>query len=571
MAGKDGDSNLIMHTGHAVLQNRFYNKSTAFTPQERKQLGIEARLPAAVETLEDQLARCMRQLDNFTEPLHKYAFLRALQDTNNTLFYALISRNLSKTLPVIYTPTVGAACQNFSHLYSVEHGIYVKLTDRGNVAALLDAGVSRKEIDVIVISDGSRILGLGDLGANGMGIPIGKCSLYVAGAGLDPRRVLPVCLDVGTNNDYYLKHPLYLGIREKRCDDVQFYGLLDEFMEAIYRKFPSVMVQFEDFSNNHCFDILSRYRKKYRCFNDDIQGTGAVIAAGVANAIRLSDTDPSTHVVVVYGAGSAAVGVVDSIASLLSKKFGMKRETFVQNAYLVDTRGLVTTTRGDKLASHKVAFARRDVPASANKNYSSLEAVVKAFKPTILIGLAGVGPAFTQPMVEFMASYCKRPIILPLSNPTPKAEITAEQAYKWTKGEAIVATGSPFPALNYEGKVLTPSQGNNMYVFPGIGLGATLAGVKTISEDLITAAAEALSDLVPTSQLSAGLYPPLDNIRDVSAAVAAAVMEQAMREGVACAPNLPAGRKNLIAFARRAMWAPEYSNGPYYAAVAAKL
>jgi malate dehydrogenase (oxaloacetate-decarboxylating) len=567
MARVPSESNLTATAGVELLQNRFYNKSTAFTLEERKSLGIGARLPTAVETLEEQLARCVRQLDHFSDPLHKYAFLRALQETNNTLYFALILKHLVKTLPIIYTPTVGAACQSFSHLYSIEHGIFVKQTDRGNVRQVLDA-VGRRELDVIVVTDGSRILGLGDLGANGMGIPIGKCSLYVAGAGLDPRRVCPITLDVGTNSDYYLKHPLYLGLRQRRCNDGDFYGLLDEFMEAVYERFPEVMVQFEDFSNNHCFDMLERYRRNYRCFNDDIQGTGAVIAAGVANALRLADVHPRDQRILVYGAGSAAVGVVEAIGAVLAAKYKMTNADFVNRVYLVDTRGLVTASRPGRLAKHKVPFARNDVAPEDNGKYRTLEDTVRRVKPTILIGLAGAGRAFTEDIIRSVSANCARPIILPLSNPTSKAEISAENAFKWTGGRAIVASGSPFAPVKLDGKVHITSQGNNMYVFPGIGLGAAVSRAKTLSDGIMTTAAIALADMVPEKDLEHGLYPPLEDIRNVSVLIAAAVVEESVKEGVAMATDLPKDRAGLIAHIRRQMWEPRYPSSETYAALA---
>jgi malate dehydrogenase (oxaloacetate-decarboxylating) len=548
--------------GVQFLRNRFYNKGTAFNTEERVKLGMVGRLPPAVETVDEQLERCEKQFRRLDLPINKYQFLRTLQDNNNVLYYRLISQNLEAMLPIIYTPTVGEACQKFGSLYMRDHGIYVSQNEAGGVKALLD-NVRRSDVDVIVVTDGSRILGLGDLGTNGMGIPIGKCSLYVAGAGLDPRKVLPVMIDVGTNNKEFVEDPMYLGLRQARSSDDVFYGLMDEFMAAATALFPTAVIQFEDFSSNHCFKLLDRYRDTHRCFNDDIQGTGCVIAAGMVNAMRLTKVKPEDHRIVVLGAGSAAVGVVESIAMLLMKKYSMSRAEVVKRVYLVDTKGLVTDTRGDTLAEHKVALARSDIPAEDNAKYASLEAVVKAVKPTAIIGLAASGPQFTEEIVKFMASYCDRPIIFPLSNPTSKAEISSADAYGWTNGKAIVASGSPFPSSSVNGKTLKPSQGNNMYIFPGIGLGCCMSQTRIITDSVLTRSAEALADMVLDDDLEAGLYPPLTDIRKVSTVVAAAVIAQVQAENLGGA-DLPTTRPQLMRAAADRMWSPTYYTPEYY-------
>ena len=554
-------------TGLEFLRNRYYNKSTAFTMEERHRMGITGRIPAAVETLEEQLVRCVAQLRTFDEPLNRYKFLRALQDKNTVLYYALLLQHLAEILPVIYTPTVGDACLHFSRVYAEEFGVYISAHEKGNIRNILRQ-TQKMEVNVVVITDGSRILGLGDLGANGMGIPIGKCSLYVAGAGLDPRKVLPITLDVGTNNQQLLDDTRYLGLRQPRVGDAVFYQLLDEFMRSMKEVFPKAVVQFEDFSNDHCFDILSRYRDEYRCFNDDIQGTGAVIAAGFYNAVRLTKVPATEHRIVVLGAGSAAVGVVESIAQLMIVKYNMTRDEVIKHVYLVDTKGLVTDTRGDKLAAHKVALARTDIAAEDNAKYTTLHDVVKLVKPTALIGLAAAGPAFTEDIVKFMASYCERPIIFPLSNPTSKAEINSEQAYSWTNGKAIVASGSPFPATVVNGKTLKPSQGNNMYIFPGVGLGCSLSQCSAIPDDLMTRSASALADMVDEKDLEAGLYPPLPEIRRVSTVIAAAVISYVQNNADIvsdAAKALPTDMMELRAAATEAMWTATYEDSDFYA------
>jgi len=550
-------------SGYELLRNRFTNKSTAFTAEERERLGLEGRLPAVVETMEEQVVRTKAQLLQYSEPLHQYSFLRGVQESNTTLFYRLVMENLELVLPLIYTPTVGAACQHFSNLYRDEHGVYITPRDSGRIRQLL-CNCCRTELDVIVITDGSRILGLGDLGANGMGIPIGKCALYVAGAGLDPKRVLPITLDVGTNNDQFLSDPRYMGLRRARGDDAEFYGLLDEVMREVFRLYPEVVLQFEDFSNNHCFDVLERYRNKYRCFNDDIQGTGAVIAAGFLNAVRVSKVPALEHRIVVFGAGSAAVGVVDAICHAVSAKFGTSVAEMRSRVWLVDTKGLVTNTRGDALAPHKVAWARTDVAKEDNAKYATLKGVCQMVKPTALIGLAASGPAFTKDVVEIVMESAERPIIFPLSNPTSKSEITAFDAFTWTKGRAIVASGSPFPPVTVDGQVKRAAQGNNMYIFPGVGLGCSLAQVRSITEELMTAAAIALAEMVENPE-ETGLYPPLSEIRSASAVVAAAVIAQSVNDGLCTKAGFAtATLEELRAAAAAAMWEPVYCPPEWY-------
>ncbi|EPY35176.1 malic enzyme [Strigomonas culicis] len=431
-------------SGGSVLTNRYLNRGTAFTMKQREDLHILARLPPTVETLEEQVERVWRQLCLYEKPINKYSHLAVVHATNTTLYYAVLLAHIEELLPVIYTPTVGEACIKFSRVFVRERGLYLNKFLKGRFEEVLRE-TKYHEVEIIVITDGSRILGLGDLGSNGVGISLGKCSLYIAGAGLHPMRVLPIVMDCGTNNKDFLEDKDYLGIRERRLDDEQFYGLMDEFMDATRKTWPTAVIQFEDFSNNHCFDVLERYQNKYRCFNDDIQGTGAVIAAGFLNAIKLSGLSPLQQRVVVFGAGSAAVGVARNIAQLASRIYGCSVEEVLKTFYLVDTKGLVTTTRGDTLAAHKVLFARTDVSEEDSKKLSTLEATVAFVKPTALLGLGGVGPVFTEAIVKQVAANCEHPIIFPLANPTSKSEVNTDDAYRWTNGKAIVAAGSPTP------------------------------------------------------------------------------------------------------------------------------
>ena len=544
--------------GIELLRNRFTNKGTAFTLEEREKFGLRGILPPQVETLDDQAERVWLQLKRFEKPIEWYQHLRTIQDTNNVLFYKVVMSHLLEILPIIYTPTVGEACQKFAELFQHDHGVYVCSADKGHVKEVL-MNKHRCDVDLMVITDGSRILGLGDLGANGMGIPIGKCSLYVAGAGIDPRRILSVMLDVGTNRESLRNDPSYLGQRIPRISDDEYYPLMQEFLDAVKDLWPRATVQFEDFSNNHCFDLLERFRDKYRCFNDDIQGTGAVIAAGFYNALTLSGIPAQDQRILVFGAGGAAAGVTHAISQLISTKTNIPAATILKNVYMVDTQGLVTTTRGDQLAAHKVPFARTDIAAEDNVKYQALEDIVRAVRPTALIGLSASGPAFTQSIIEFVCTYAKRPIIFPLSNPTSKSEITAQDAYTWTKGAAIFASGSPYPHVAVGGRLLEPSQGNNMYIFPGIGLGCVIAQPTRITDSVMVRAASSLADMMTESdiQRSGMLYPPLTMIRKISAHVAAGVIAQCQLEGLG-GEKLPKTIPELMKLCEACMWQPVY-------------
>ncbi|KAH9597300.1 Malic enzyme [Trypanosoma melophagium] len=551
-------SNVCQLHGCSILSDRYLNRGTAFTLEQRKQLHILGRLPPAVETMEEQIERVYMQMKSYEKPINRYQHLAAIHATNTTLYYATILAHLEETLPIIYTPTVGEACQNFDHLFFRERGLYFNRLYKGMFQHIM-RDANYKEVDVVVITDGSRILGLGDLGSNGIGISIGKCSLYVAGAGIAPQNVVPVLLDVGTNTERYLKDAKYLGMRENRLNDEDFYALLDEFMEAAHKEWPNAVIQFEDFSNNHCFDMLERYQNKYRCFNDDIQGTGAVIAAGFLNAVKLSQVPSLQQRIVVFGAGSAAVGVAKNIAELTARMYNVPMEDVLKTFYLVDTKGLVTTTRGDKLAAHKVLLARTDVSAEDSAKLQTLEAVVDFVKPTTLLGLGGVGPAFTESIVKGMLKHTARPIIFPLSNPTSKAEVIPEDAYKWTNGAAIIASGSPFQATTIDNQTYKPSQGNNLYVFPGIGLGCALAQPTHIPDELLVTASQCLNGLVAEADLKAGqLYPPLEDIHNISANIATDVILEAQRLKIDCNKTLPRTRNELLAFVQKSMWKPVY-------------
>ncbi|KAH8606211.1 Malic enzyme N terminal domain [Trypanosoma vivax] len=565
MLGRSAVRRIFERTcGVDFLRNRFTNKSTAFTRAEREHLGLVGLLPPTEETLEEQAKRCWEQIKLTNDPISKYRALQEVLSDNVTLYYKVVNANLTDVLPLIYTPTVGEVCERYSNLFTRDQALYLSCKERGTVRQAIK-NLHQSDVDIIVVTDGSRILGLGDLGVNGVGISIGKCSLYVAAGGIHPGRALPVVLDVGTNTKRLLEDPMYIGLRSPRASDEDFYALLDEFMDAAREEWPNAVVQFEDFSTNHCFDMLDRYQNKYRCFNDDIQGTGAVIAAGFLNAIHASGLPIEDHRIVVFGAGSAAVGVAQFIVDLVARTYKKTTEEVRKAVYLIDTKGLVTTTRGDTLAAHKVSWARTDITAEQSNSLRTLLDVVKFVKPTALIGLGAQGGVFTEDVVRLMASNCKRPVLFPLSNPSSKAEIIPEDAYKWTDGAAIVASGSPFPPCVLNGKQLSASQGNNLYVFPGIGLGCALAQPPYIPHEALAAAAAALSQMVDREVVvsESKLYPPIESAREVSKNVAVAVIEELQQLGLA-KEDLPCGREALIDFVQGKMWQPEYLESDFY-------
>jgi len=404
------------------------------------------------------------------------------------------------------------------------------------------------------VTDGSRILGLGDLGVNGMGIPVGKLSLYVAGAGFHPSGTLPVTFDFGTNNDKYLKDSEYLGRKEKRVTGDTYLELVDEFMEAVTRKWPKILVQFEDFSNDHAFMLLERYRDRYLCFNDDIQGTGAVVLSGFINSLRLAKIDPKEVRLVFSGAGSAGIGVADMIVSFIAKKTGQSEEETRKQFWFCDSRGLITENRGDELADHKKRYARDD---NGDKQIKELKDIVDDVKPNVLVGLSGQGGSFDEEIIKLMKDNNERPIIFALSNPTRNAECTAEQAYKWTDGKAIFASGSPFDPVELNGETLVPGQGNNMFIFPGLGFGAAKAHSRRVSDKMIVRAAEVLSEYVSDEEIEKGnIYPSIEDIRDISAHIAAAVMQTAKEEELTDM-DLP---EDLVKWVSEEMYVPSYTS-----------
>ncbi|KAJ2576132.1 hypothetical protein GGH19_002418 [Coemansia sp. RSA 1807] len=518
---------------------------TALPYATRTAMHLKGLVPSAVEDFSAQEARAREQLRSKGTDLEKYIFLSWLRNTNLNLFYRLVLGNLKEIAPIIYTPTVGQACQEFSHIYpflappNAVDGLYVPLNEVDNIGEIIQnykESIPEGDVpEITVITDGSRILGLGDLGMNGMGIPVGKLQLYVAAAGLDPRRCLPIVLDFGTDNPKYLEDPLYLGIRQKRPDDAEFYAATEKVLTGLTTAFPEIFIQFEDFNTPHAFGLLEQWRDRILCFNDDIQGTGSVILAGFISAIKLAGIPAKDQRVLFVGAGSAGVGVAKQLVDYLVIEHKIPEEQAKAMFWFVDSRGVITANRGDTLADHKVYFARTDNGDTQCKN---LEETLEYVKPTALIGLSTIHKAFNEKILSRMNQLNQeaRPIIFPLSNPKTKAECTFEEAMRFTDNRVLFASGTAFPeyTIPETGEVRVPGQGNNMYVFPPIGLGAKLAKPTRITDSLVFAVSKALSNTLSADEIARGeLYPRIERIRETSAQVTAAFIHQAVREGLA--------------------------------------
>ena len=518
---QDDVANLL---GYDRLQSPELNKGTAFTVAERDHYKLSGLLPARVSTLKVQELRALENLRRKAFDIERYVFLQALQDRNERLFYRLLINHIEELMPLVYTPTVGQACQEFAHIFRQPRGFYITPSDRGRLREIMENWPQR-DVRLIVVTDGERILGLGDLGANGMGIPIGKLALYVACAGIHPTLCMPVMLDMGTNNEVLRNDPLYLGVNQPRLTGDDYHSLVEEFVSAVQDAFPHALIQFEDFLTPNAYALLNRYRNRALCFNDDIQGTAAVALAGVLASCRITGIDFSNLRIMFLGAGSAATGIADLI-DIAFRSVGLSEQEARQRLWFVDRSGLVVKGR-DGLAPHKLPYAH-DVPTA------SLMDALGEIRPQVLIGATGVPGTFTEDVIRRMAEINERPVIFALSNPTSQAECTAQQAYEWSSGQAVFASGSPFDAVTCNGKVYQPGQGNNAYVFPGIGLGAITCRARILSEEMFLEAARILSERVDDNDLATGsLYPPLTNIRKVSLAIAVAVAEKAWEQGLA--------------------------------------
>ena len=527
--------------GTQLLFNPIFNRGTGFSKAEREAFGLRGLLPPRVLSLHHHAARILENFYKKPTDLEKYVYMIGLEDRNETLFYRILIDNLDTMMPIVYTPTVGQACQQYGHIFRRPRGLFISAKDKGDIAELLK-NWPIDDIRVIVVTDGERILGLGDQGANGMGIPVGKLSLYTACAGIPPTATLPIMLDVGTENQTFLNDPLYIGLPERRLKGQAYDDFLEEFMQAAVERFPNAVIQFEDFANHHAFELLERYRDRYCVFNDDIQGTAAVTLAGLFAALRLiaADGGPrrklSEQRLLFLGAGEAGVGIADLVVTAMvdegtSVDEGLSLEEARRRCWFVDSRGLVVRSRDD-LAAHKLPFAHDHEPIF------DLLTAVDELRPTAIIGVSGQPRTFTREIIERMARYNERPIIFALSNPTSKSECTAEEAYTYTGGRAIFASGSPFPPFRLYGKTYYPGQGNNAYIFPGVGLGAVVSGARHVTDEMFEAAARALAEQVTDEDMAAGrIYPELPRIREVSVAIAAAVAEIAFREGLATVPK----------------------------------
>jgi len=510
--------------GFDILLDRTLNKSLGFNREERQKLGIAGLLPYASTDINNQVERVMVNIRRHDQDIEKYMLLSGLQETNEQLFYRTVLENIEELLPIIYTPTVGEACREFSEIYHHPKGFFITPEDKGQIAEMID-NWPEKEVKVVVITDGERILGLGDLGANGMGIPIGKLALYSACAGIHPDHCMPVMLDVGTNNVALREDILYLGYPHPRLEQAAYDELLEEFITAIRAKHPGVLIQFEDFLTPNAFRLLDHYRDEILSFNDDIQGTAAVILAGVYASTRITKKNYKDLKILFLGAGSAATGIADLMTSAFVAE-GLSEEEARQRLWFVDRGGLLVKSRTD-LQDFNLPYAHDHEPLD-------FVSAIETLQPDVLIGATGAPGTFTKEVIEAMSAVNERPVVFALSNPTSKSECTAAQAYTWSKGKAVFASGSPFPNFDYEGQFFKPRQGNNAYVFPGLGLGAIIAQTKTIPDDLFMTAAHTLAQLVEEEDLKVGgLYPPIQEIRELSAAIAVAVATKADEMGLA--------------------------------------
>ena len=540
--------------GVDIIQDPLWNKGTAFSIPERDRLGLKGLLPPVVKTLEQQRDGFLASLREVDDPLQKNLLLRALHDRNETLFHRVLVDEVEEIAPLVYTPTVGHVCQQFSVQYTRSRGLTLTPDDRGCMGILME-NWSAAACQVAVVTDGSRILGLGDLGGNGMGIPIGKLALYCAYGGIAPHRVLPITLDFGTDNEELLADPRYNGYRAPRLKGDAYYSLFDEFIQALFKKYPSALLQFEDFSSDKASTLLSKYRNEYLCFNDDIQGTGATVLAGVLGALRMVGKPPEAIAqlkVAVVGAGSAGIGVSQALhTAMVEAGCPGGYDAAAANFMVFDKDGLIGTARTGQ-TDEVMTYASKDLPDGM-----SLEEAVRKEKPQLILGLSGRRGTISEGAIRAMADAHERPIVFPLSNPTSSCEITPQEAYEWTGGKAIVATGSPFEPVTINGKTLNPSQCNNMYIFPGVGLGASVCLSETVPDSMLYRAAVALSKMTSEAELSEGrVFPNVTSIREVSKEVAIAVAHHAYEKNLA--RRSPGRGESVEAMVLRKMYYPEY-------------
>ena len=545
----------IPYAGNTLLELPLLNKGSAFTAEERKNFNLHGLIPHVAETIEEQSQRSYQQYCAFNDAINKHIYLRNIQDTNETLFYHLIENHLTEMMPIIYTPTVGEACQRFSDIYRRHRGIFISYPDREQIDSILH-NVNRRNVKVIVITDGERILGLGDQGIGGMGIPIGKLSLYTACGGISPAYTLPITLDVGTNNPQLLNNPIYMGCRQPRISGEEYYNFVDMVIQAIQQRWPEALIQFEDFAQKNAMPLLEKYRDKICCFNDDIQGTAAVSVGSLIAASHAAKKQLKDQVVTFLGAGSAGCGIAEQIIAQMIAE-GLTDAEARKRVFMVDRFGLITENQPNLLDfQRKLAQKPEDVALWGNADeIISLHDVVHHAKPTVLIGVSGQPGLFTKDVIETMSQNCENPIVMPLSNPTSRVEAVPADIIEWSKGKALIATGSPFAPVIYQEKIYNISQCNNSYIFPGIGLGVIASGATRVTDSMLMASSNALADCSPKLQNpDADLLPDLSQIQQISKIIAIKVAQAAMQDGVAPVISLEELQKKIEAN----FWKPEY-------------
>ncbi|KAJ1611390.1 malate dehydrogenase (oxaloacetate-decarboxylating)(NADP+) [Cryptosporidium canis] len=548
--------------GIDLLRNPFYNKGLSFTLEERKEYNLEGLLPGKFETIDEQVSRLWNSINKIGSNIEKYTFLENIRSSSFILFHSLLDKHFEELAPLVYTPTVGEGCIEFSRNPTIRNwlgsGIYLNKSHKGRVYEILESCKS-DDIEIIVLTDGGRILGLGDLGLNGMGIPMGKLSLYITLGGIDPSKVLPISLDIGTNTEEILKDNYYLGIREKRMDNDEYFPFMDEITKAIFKRWPNTVLQWEDLTTSRAIDVLNKYQGQFRCFNDDIQGTASIVLAGVISALKIAGTNLQDQRFLICGAGSASIGIVNLIIKSMEME-GINYQTALEKFWLVDSKGLITNSRDiGSLDKFKVPFVRKNI----DKNITDLVEIVQLVKPTILLGVSGQGGIFDEKVVSTMASFVERPIIFALSNPTKKAECIAADAYEWTGGKVIFASGSPMnPVKARNGEEFTPSQCNNMYVFPGIGLAAQIGQLSHIPDICFIEAAYSVSNSIETNQNSNILFPPLTAPvgREISLSIAADIILRVKDMNIInkeVCQDLPLdNRESILNYIKERMWLP---------------
>lgn len=542
--------------GVEVLSTPLLNKGVAFTQEEREELGLKGLLPPAILTLEEQARRAYEQFCSQPDDLLKNVYLTALHDRNEVLFYRILTDHLREMLPIVYTPTVGVAIQRYSHEYRKPRGVYLSINDPSGIEeAFANIGATAENIDLVVVTDGEGILGIGDWGVGGINIAIGKLAVYTAAVGIDPSRVLPVILDVGTNREELLDNPFYIGNRHPRITGEAYDEFIDTFVQAVNKQFPKALLHWEDFSSRNARKILDKYRHDICTFNDDIQGTGAVSLAAVLSAVKASGVPLSEHRVVVFGAGTAGIGIADQVRDAMVR-VGVSEEESYKRFWCIDRNGLVTDNMED-LLDFQIPYARKEAEVSEWKQNGviGLAEVVKHVKPTILIGTSTVAGAFKEEIIKEMASHVERPIILPMSNPTPLAEAKPANLIEWTEGRALVATGSPFEPVTYNGVTYVIGQSNNALIFPGLGLGTIVVRASVMTDGMFAAAAEAVASMVDTSQPGAPILPEVEELRNISEMVAIEVAKVAVAEGVA---RENVSDNDIKIAVKEAIWEPEY-------------